>query len=110
MAQQPAKTKRVATMHPTTKVEDQRIGSSSDPGFTVFLEEMKRRGDVEGVNFVLERYSAEAHYDRYPEIAHNIVATRPDVILATSNHVTFALLSFRNTHDPDCRFYEQCDA
>ena len=34
IAQQSAKMKRVAIMHPAIKVEDQRIGSSSDPGFT----------------------------------------------------------------------------
>ena len=60
MAQQPSKMKRVASMHPTTKVEDQRIGSS-DPVFTFLLEEMKRLGYVEGVNFILERHSAEGH-------------------------------------------------
>ena len=97
MAQQPTKIKRVASMHPTTTVEDQRIGSSSDPGFTFLLKEMKRLGYVEGVNFVLERYSAEGHYDRYHEIAHKVVATRPDVILSISNPVTSALLSETRT-------------
>lgn len=97
MAQQAAKMKRVASMHPTTKVEDQKIGSSSDPGFTFILEEMKRLGYVEGVNFVLERYSADGHDDRYPDIAHKIVATRPDVILSISNPVTAALLSETRT-------------
>jgi putative ABC transport system substrate-binding protein len=95
MAQQPARMKRVASMHPTTKVEDQRI-ESSDPTFTFLLEEM-RLGYVEGVNFVLERYSAEGQYDRNPEIAHKIVATRPDVILSNSNPVTSALLSETRT-------------
>jgi putative tryptophan/tyrosine transport system substrate-binding protein len=95
-AQQPAKIKRVASMHPSTKVEDQRIGSS-DPVFTFLLEEMKRLGYVEGVNFVLDRYSAEGQYDRNPEIAHNIVATRPDAILSISNPVTSALVSETRT-------------
>jgi len=95
-AQQPARMKHVATMIPSTKVEDQRIGSS-DPIFTLLFEEMKRLGYVEGVNFVLDRYSAEGHYDRYPEIAHKIVTTRPDVILAISNPVTSALLSETRT-------------
>jgi len=71
MAQQAAKMKRVASMHASTKVEDQRIGSS-DPIFTFLLEEMKRLGYVEGVNFVLDRYSAEGRYDRNPEIAHKL--------------------------------------
>jgi putative ABC transport system substrate-binding protein len=58
---------------------------------------MKRLGYVEGVNFVLDRYSAEGRYDRNPEIAHKIVATRPDVILSISNPTTSALLSETRT-------------
>ena len=41
---------------------------------------MKRLGYVEGVNLTVDRYSAEGRFDRYPELAKAIVATRPDVI------------------------------
>jgi hypothetical protein len=74
-AQQPAKMKRVAMIHTATKPEDMIIGG--DPHFTIILEEIKRLGYVEGVNLTVDRYSAEGRFDRIPEIAHVVVATRP---------------------------------
>jgi putative tryptophan/tyrosine transport system substrate-binding protein len=94
-AQQPAKMKRVAMIHPATKPEDMRIGG--DPHFTIILEEIKRLGYVEGVNLTVDRYSAEGRFDRFPEIAHEVVATRPDVIFALSNALTLALQSETRT-------------
>src|ERR1700681_1612124 len=88
-AQQPAKMKRVAMIHPTTKPEDLSIGG--DPDYTIILEDIKRLGYVEGVNLTVDRYSAEGRYDRLPEIAHQIVATRPDVIFALADPVVLAL-------------------
>jgi putative ABC transport system substrate-binding protein len=78
MAQQPAKMKRVAMIHPALKPADIRIGG--DPTYAIIFEEMKRLGYVEGVNLIVDRYSAEGRFDRYPEIMHGVVATRPDVI------------------------------
>ena len=82
-AQQPSKMKRVAMVHPTTKPDDMRLGR--DPNFSIIFEEMKRLGYVEGVNLIVDRYSAEGRFGRYPEIARDVVATRPDVIFALSN-------------------------
>jgi putative ABC transport system substrate-binding protein len=78
MAQQPEKMKRVAMIHPALKPADMRIGG--DPTYAIIFEEMKRLGYVEGVNLIVDRYSAEGRFDRYPEIMHGVVATRPDVI------------------------------
>jgi putative ABC transport system substrate-binding protein len=88
-AQQSAKMKRVAMIHPATKPSDMRIGG--DPNFTIIFEEIKRLGYVEGVNLTVDRYSAEGRFDRFPEIAHEVVATRPDVIFASSDVLTRAL-------------------
>jgi putative tryptophan/tyrosine transport system substrate-binding protein len=88
-AQQPAKMKRLAIVHPTTKPEDLSIGG--DPDYTIILEEIKRLGYVEGVNLTVDRYSAEGRPERFPEIAHQIVATRPDVIFALADPVVLAL-------------------
>jgi putative tryptophan/tyrosine transport system substrate-binding protein len=95
VAQQPARTKRVALAHPATKPEDMRIGD--DPNYTVFFEEMKRLGYVEGVNLIVDRYSAEGRFDRFAEIAHEIVAARPDVIFVISNSMTLVLQSETRT-------------
>jgi putative ABC transport system substrate-binding protein len=94
-AQQPAKMKRLAMVHPTTKPEDLSIGG--DPDYTIILEDIKRLGYVEGVNLTVDRYSAEGRYDRLPEIAHQVVATRPDVIFALADPVVLALQSETRT-------------
>jgi putative ABC transport system substrate-binding protein len=94
-AQQPAKMKRVAMIHPATKAEDLRIGG--DPHYTIIFEEMKRLGYVEGVNLIVDRYSAEGRFDRFPEIARVVVATRPDVICALPTPLILALKSETRT-------------
>jgi len=94
-AQQSAKLKRVAMIHPATKPDDMRIGG--DPHYAILFEEIKRLGYVEGVNLTVDRYSAEGRFDRFPEIAHEVVATRPDVIYALSNPLIFALKSETRT-------------
>jgi putative ABC transport system substrate-binding protein len=65
--------------------------------FSIIFEEMKRLGYVEGVNLVVDRYSAEGRFDRYPEIARDVVATRPDVIFALSNFLVQAIQSETRT-------------
>jgi putative tryptophan/tyrosine transport system substrate-binding protein len=94
-AQQPSKMKRVAIVHPATKPDDMRIGK--DPNYSVIFEEMQHLGYVEGANLIVERYSAEGRFDRYPEIARGVVATRPDVIFAFSNLLVLALQSETRT-------------
>ena len=55
--QQSSKMKRVAMVHPATKPADMRIGG--DPNYAIVFEEMKRLGYIEGVNLIVDRYSAE---------------------------------------------------
>jgi putative tryptophan/tyrosine transport system substrate-binding protein len=50
-----------------------------------------------GVNLTVDRYSAEGRPDRFPEIAHQIVATRPDVIFALADPLVLALQSETRT-------------
>jgi putative tryptophan/tyrosine transport system substrate-binding protein len=94
-AQQPAKMKRVAIVNPANKAEEMRIGG--DPNYTIVFEEMKRLGYIEGVNIVVDRYSAEGRFDRFPEIARQVVATRPDVIYAVQTELVLALMSETHT-------------
>jgi putative ABC transport system substrate-binding protein len=85
-AQQPAaKVKRVAMIDPATKPDDMRIGG--DRNYTILFEEMKRLGYVEGVNLIVDRYSAQGRFDRFPEIAHEVVAARPDVIFVIGGNL-----------------------
>src|SRR5215470_4725561 len=94
-AQQPQRMKRVAMFHPAMKPADMRIGG--DPTYALIFEEMKRLGYVEGVNLNVDRYSADGRFDRFPEIARDVVATRPDVIFTLSTRMVRALRSETRT-------------
>src|SRR5664279_969983 len=54
-AQQPTRLKRIAMVHPSSKVDDLTI----DGRYKAFFEELIRLGYVEGKNLAVERYSAE---------------------------------------------------
>jgi putative tryptophan/tyrosine transport system substrate-binding protein len=95
IAEQRSTLKRVAMVHPATKPGDMRIGG--DPNYAIVFEEMQRLGYVEGVNMIADRYSAEGQFDRYGELARDIVATRPDVIFPITSPLTLALLSETRT-------------
>jgi putative ABC transport system substrate-binding protein len=79
-AQQPAKMKRIAYVHPATKVSE--LSVSGPPRYRAFFEEISRLGYVEGQNLGVERYSGEGQPERYAELARDVVNTQPDLILA----------------------------
>ena len=78
-AQQPAKMKRIAFVHPSVKVSELSVGSQSYQ--RAFFEELIRLGYIEGQNLGLERYSGEGQSERYAELVRNVVNTHPDVIV-----------------------------
>ena len=92
-AQQPPKTKRIATVYPSIKVADAR----SDPNSILFLEEMKRLGYVEGTNLIIDRYSAEGQTDRYGDLAREVVSTHPDLISTTGTPLTLRFKAATST-------------
>jgi putative ABC transport system substrate-binding protein len=79
-AQQPAKMKRIAFVHPGSKVSE--ISVSGKPQYRAFFEELTRLGYVEGQNLGIERYSGEGQPERYAELVRDVVNTHPDSILA----------------------------
>jgi putative ABC transport system substrate-binding protein len=81
-AQQPAKIKRIAMIHPAMKVSE--ISVSGRPYFRAFFEELSRLGYVEGQNLAVERYSGEGRPERYAEVARDVVNTHPDLIVAVA--------------------------
>jgi putative tryptophan/tyrosine transport system substrate-binding protein len=81
-AQQPAKMKRIAVVHPAEKVGNMTINGR--PGFRAFFEEMNHLGYVEGQNLVVERYSGEGRTDHYAQLARDVVSTQPDLIIPMS--------------------------
>ena len=78
-AQQPAKMRRIAIALPAVKVAD--FGKSRPAA--LFFEELKRLGYVEGMNLIVDRYSAEGKTDRYADLAREVVSTHPDLIYTT---------------------------
>jgi putative ABC transport system substrate-binding protein len=75
-AQAPAKVFRVAML--TMTPPDLR-----SPDQIAFYEELRQRGYVEGHNLVVERRNAAGQVDQLPALARELVALRPDLILAS---------------------------
>jgi putative ABC transport system substrate-binding protein len=95
-AQQPATRKRIAIFHPaipTTLLTETGGGSA----WRAFFGELRRLGYVEGENLLIERYSAEGHHERYADLAREIVARNPDVIVTGTNPVVTAFKAATGT-------------
>jgi putative ABC transport system substrate-binding protein len=84
--QQPAKMHRIAVVHPTDSVADLAETGSYPPRRALF-EELRRLGYVERQNLIVERYSGEGHQERYPELAREVVRTKPDLIVVFTNQL-----------------------
>jgi putative ABC transport system substrate-binding protein len=82
VAQQPAKMKRIAMVHPSRKVDDLTI--AGPPFYKAFFEELSRLGYVERQNLSVERYSGEGRTEHYADLARDVVSTHPDLILTMS--------------------------
>src|SRR5262245_58534257 len=94
-AQQSA-TRRIAIFHPaipTTLLTETGGGTA----WRAFFGELRRLGYVEGQNLVIERYSAEGHHERYADIAQQIVASNPNVIVTGTNPVVLAFKAITST-------------
>jgi putative tryptophan/tyrosine transport system substrate-binding protein len=79
VAQQLAKVWRVAYLYP---------GSLANPAdraiFDVFCAEMRSLGYVEGKNLIIDDRSAEGKLERLPLFLAELIALRPDVIVAVT--------------------------
>src|SRR5882724_8436679 len=82
VAQQPARMKRVAMVHPSRKVDDLTI--NGPPHYKAFFEELSRLGYVERQNLSVGRYSGEGRTEHYADLARDVVSTHPDLIFAMS--------------------------
>jgi putative ABC transport system substrate-binding protein len=91
-AQERAKQHRIAIVIPAGPVAI--IGeTSSDPVlrrlYQPFFGELRRLGQIEGRNLIVERYSGEGRPEGFADLAR-AVAERPDVIVASTNPVALA--------------------
>jgi ABC-type uncharacterized transport system substrate-binding protein len=88
-AQQLAKVHRIALVHPSAAVSDMTEGSEY-PAFPALFRELRRLGYVEGGNLVVDRYSGEGRQDNFASMARDVIRTKPDVVIASSNPVVLA--------------------
>ena len=91
-AQQPAK-HRLAILHPAIPASL----ITEDTFWRAFFADLRRLGYVEGQNLIIDRYSAEGHHERYPDLAREIVASHPDVIVTVSTRILMALKAATST-------------
>lgn len=70
------------------------IAFRAEPGprFNLFRQVMHELGWVEGENLILEFRFAELQYERFPELAAELVRQQPDVIIA---HTTLSALALQ---------------
>jgi putative ABC transport system substrate-binding protein len=92
-AQHSTTKKRIAYVLTALKVEN----IQSDPNLRVFFDELKRLGFVEGENLIIDRYSAEGRIERHESLAHEVVDTKPDLILSVGAALTLKFKAATNT-------------
>ena len=82
----------IITTQPVADIDDPTI-----PLFRVFLEELRRLGDLEGPNLAIERYSGGGRPAVYPDLAREVVARSPDLIVTIGNPITRAVRAATGT-------------
>ena len=88
-AQQRATPPRIVIFHPAIPAA-LLTETGGGTAWRAFFGELRRLGYVEGQNLIIERYSAEGHHERYADLAREIVARNPDVIVTGTNPVVIA--------------------
>jgi putative ABC transport system substrate-binding protein len=87
---------RIAMFHPAIPAS-LLTETGGGTAWRAFFGELRRLGYVEGQNLVIERYSAEGHHERYADIAAQIVASNPNVIVTGTNPVVLAFKAITST-------------
>jgi putative ABC transport system substrate-binding protein len=91
-----------ATIHPRLLIAQSHVAqvaflfsfrppqANPPPFWQAFIEAMRQRGWVEGRNITFHLRAAEGIQERYEQLATELVALHPDVIVATSSQATQA--------------------
>jgi putative ABC transport system substrate-binding protein len=66
-------------------------------GYRPLFPELRRLGDVEGVNLEIEYFPAEGHVERYADLARRVVERAPDVIVSLTGDLVPYLMSETRT-------------
>jgi putative ABC transport system substrate-binding protein len=94
LAQERAKQHRIAIVMAGGTIA--RISeTSSDPVsrrfFQAFFSELRRLGDVEGQNLMIQRYTGEGRPASHADLAREVVSRNPEVIVASTGPVALAV-------------------
>ena len=89
-AQPARKVHRVALIFPNAPVSDMAGPEPINRYAKVFVHALRDLGYVEGRNLILERRSAEGHYERFDAIVADLAASKIDVIVGASNFLAEA--------------------
>jgi putative tryptophan/tyrosine transport system substrate-binding protein len=95
-----AQTQERAKQHRIAIVEVSSAASIDDPGSRLwqpFWTELRRLGDAEGQNLVVERYSVEGRPESDVDLAREVVHRNPDVIVAVTDHNARAIHAANGT-------------
>jgi putative ABC transport system substrate-binding protein len=92
-AQQSANEKRIAIISPARPVEELK----SHPYFRSLLDEMSRRGFIEGKNLIVDRYSGRGQMGAYADLTRAVVATKPDAVFTSGPQTVLLLKSLTTT-------------
>jgi putative ABC transport system substrate-binding protein len=82
---QPKKVYRVALIFTTSPVSEMTGPEPVHPAARAFVQGLRALGYVEGQNLILERRSAEGHYDRFAAIVTELVRLKADVIVTVGD-------------------------
>jgi len=88
-AQQRAAPPRIVIFHPAIPAS-LLTETGGGTAWRAFFGELRRLGYIEGQNLIIERFSAEGHHERYADLAREIVARNPDLIVTGTNPVVLA--------------------
>jgi putative tryptophan/tyrosine transport system substrate-binding protein len=88
-AQQRATPPRIVIFHPAIPAS-LLTETGGGTAWRAFFGELRRLGYIEGQNLIIERSSAEGHHERYADLAREIVARKPDLIVTGTNPVVLA--------------------
>lgn len=68
-----------------------------DPVLRHLLSDLRRLGDAEGRNLVVQRFSGAGGRERYPDLGREVVRYAPDVILARTGRLAQAFRTVTTT-------------
>jgi putative tryptophan/tyrosine transport system substrate-binding protein len=69
------------------------LGPKYVPVFKVWLDSLRDHGWIEGKNLIIDYRSADEHAERLPPLAAELIALKPDLVVAAGPQVAVALKS-----------------